>query len=642
MKPRRYQAEDSRVYDAPRALVWALVSDTNRSDRALQLAPAKYRWDNDEETGQPVRVANASELGVALEWTEPPYEWVEGRFVAGRRDFTKGPVDCGDFRADLVDAEDGRTELRAKVGIETSSFLGVLLGPIQRFKMRGALRRYFDAIGEVLAAWEEAGADDADQPAAVRVKRLLAGGFDEVTSGPRTETNVAMFEQRARRLKGAPVDPVVTERLLLHLRERPDEEVAQMQPFELAGLWGLDRREVLRAFLHASVAGLTDLRWQVNCPVCRVGASIVDELSSVGASSHCAACQIEYDTDFAKYVEAVFPINEAVRAVTPALFCASSPAFLPHVLAQVRVAPGETRELLADLPPGELHVRALGRSGGSDLVAPAGSSLRVDVAVDVEDGVEAALEDEGEEGEAATLRITNEGGKAAVVLVERAGWSADAVLGTVIASFPEFLDLFATEAPSSGVELRVGQLALLFSDLVGSTALYESVGDARAYALVEEHFRLAERAVRDAGGAIVKTMGDAVMAAFPSVPDAVRAGKAMIASHLAAHPDGSLGVKIGVHGGPCLAVRANERLDYFGTTVNVTARLQAQAAASEVVVTRETYRDPIVAPLFEGMPMREIRATLKGIAIEQHLVGVDCAQLIEEAPRAPKKRARVR
>jgi class 3 adenylate cyclase len=635
MKPRRYQAEDSRVYAAPRSLVWALVSDTNRSDRALGLAPATYRWDNDEDTGQPVRVAAARELGVALEWTEPPYEWVEGRFVAGRRDFTKGPVTRGDFRAELEDAEDGRTVLRATVGMETVGFLGVLLGPIQRLKMRSALRRYFDAIGEILREWDP-GADATDQPAAVRVRRLLASGFDEITSGPKTDTNLAMFEQRARRLKSAPVDPAVVDRLLLHLRERPDEEVAQMQPFELANTWGLDRREVLRAFLHASVAGLTDLRWQVNCPVCRVGASIARDLSSVGASSHCDACQIEYDTDFAKYVEAVFPINEAVRAVTPALFCASSPAFLPHVLAQLRVGPGETRELPADLPGGEIHVRVLGRSGGSDLVAPTGSSLSVRVGDGSGEGVEATLE-----GESAALRVTNDGEKAAVVLVERAGWSADAVLGTVIASFPEFLDLFATEAPSSGVELRVGQLALLFSDLVGSTALYEEVGDARAYALVEEHFRLAERAVRDAGGAVVKTMGDAVMASFASVPDAVRAAKAMIASHQAADPVGSLGVKIGVHGGPCLAVRANDRLDYFGTTVNVTARLQAQAAPSEVVVTRESYDDPTVSPLLDGMPMREIRATLKGIAVEQHLVGIHCGQLTE-APRAEKKRARVR
>jgi class 3 adenylate cyclase len=165
---------------------------------------------------------------------------------------------------------------------------------------------------------------------------------------------------------------------------------------------------------------------------------------------------------------------------------------------------------------------------------------------------------------------------------------------------------------------------------VGSTALYERVGDARAYAIVEEHFRLAERAVTDAGGAIVKTMGDAVMGSFPSLREAVAAAEAMIVAHDRAHADGELGVKVGVHGGPCLAVRANDRLDFFGTTVNMAARLQAKAGASELVITREVYEDPTVAPLLEGLPTRSFSAALKGIASEQELVGVDCSSLASE------------
>jgi hypothetical protein len=69
---------------------------------------------------------------------------------------------------------------------------------------------------------------------------------------------------------------------------------------------------VLRAFLFATQAGLTSLSWQVNCPVCRVGAASTDSLGALGGTSHCGACEIDYEVDFAQHVEAVFPIHEAV------------------------------------------------------------------------------------------------------------------------------------------------------------------------------------------------------------------------------------------------------------------------------------------------------------------------------------------
>lgn len=621
----RYQAEASRIYDAPRALVWAIVSDTNRSDRALGLAAATYRWEQNED-GSRVRVASARELGLALEWIEPPYEWIEGRFIEGRRVFVKGPVATGGFSATLEDTEDGRTKLTARASVGVGGPARFVIGPVQRSKFKRALGRYLDALEGVLASARELSMS-GELPAAVHAQRLLASSNEEVAIGARTECDRALIAQRAARLREAGVAPEVVERLTAHLAERPDDEVSQMRPFELARLWGLDRREVLRAFLHATVLGLTDLRWQINCPVCRVGASVVSELSAVEETAHCAACQIHYDTDFAQHVEAVFPCNEAVRAVTPALYCASSPAFLPHVFAQLRAVPGEPCVQAIDLPPGPLHLRVLGRRGGVDL-APIEGAARLSVRLE---GDALSAEAGPSEGPASTIEIVSDASEPIVVLLERAGWSADAVLGSVMSSFPEFLDLFATEAPARGVDLRVGHLALLFSDLVGSTALYQRVGDARAFALVEEHFRDAGRIIADAGGAIVKTMGDAVMASFPSLREAVAAARAMVEAQEESSREHGLGVKLGVHAGPCLAVRANDRLDFFGTTVNLAARLQAKAGEGDLVLTRESAEDPAVAALLEGLPARAFKAALKGISTEQELVAFDCRARAEQA-----------
>ncbi|PJE19792.1 MAG: hypothetical protein CK431_30475, partial [Mycobacterium sp.] len=104
--------------------------------------------------------------------------------------------------------------------------------------------------------------------------------------------------------------------------------------------------------------------------------------------------------------------------------------------------------------------------------------------------------------------------------------------------------------------------------------LYERVGDATAYNLVREHFTLLAEVVRDHDGAVVKTIGDAVMASFDDPAQAVRAALAMqhriVAAASGAEP---LVLKIGVHAGPSVVVTLNDRLDYFGSTVNMTARL---------------------------------------------------------------------
>jgi class 3 adenylate cyclase len=128
------------------------------------------------------------------------------------------------------------------------------------------------------------------------------------------------------------------------------------------------------------------------------------------------------------------------------------------------------------------------------------------------------------------------------------------------------------------------------------------------------------------GGGVVKTMGDAVMASFPTLLEGLEAALAMIRAHDAKLSDLGLGVKLGVHAGPCLAVRANDLLDYFGTTVNVAARLQAQASAGQVVVTEKAAEEPAVAALLGGLLRTPFEARLKGIAQEQRLLALEHAR----------------
>jgi class 3 adenylate cyclase len=134
---------------------------------------------------------------------------------------------------------------------------------------------------------------------------------------------------------------------------------------------------------------------------------------------------------------------------------------------------------------------------------------------------------------------------------------------------------------------------------------------------------LVERVARHRGG-VVKTMGDAIMAAFPTGADAAKAAREMQAGWEAFRrgkgaPDGVL-LKVGAHQGPAIAIRNDGRLDYFGTTVNTAARAQGMAAGGEIVLTRALAEDPAVRPALEGLRREDFQAELKGLAGLQDLV----------------------
>lgn len=123
-----------------------------------------------------------------------------------------------------------------------------------------------------------------------------------------------------------------------------------------------------------------------------------------------------------------------------------------------------------------------------------------------------------------------------------------------------FRDIYRTDTLDVDQGLKITSLTFLSTDLKGSTALYDRVGDIVAYDLVREHFRILGEIVSSEGGAVVKTIGDAVMATFPTPDRAVAAALRMRDSVQEFKND--LLVKIGIHEGPCLAVTLNDRLDY--------------------------------------------------------------------------------
>ncbi|HEY1087407.1 MAG TPA: adenylate/guanylate cyclase domain-containing protein, partial [Archangium sp.] len=194
----------------------------------------------------------------------------------------------------------------------------------------------------------------------------------------------------------------------------------------------------------------------------------------------------------------------------------------------------------------------------------------------------------------------------------------------------EFRALFSKDLLKRGTPLKVSRVSLLFTDLTGSTALYASVGDAAAFRFVDDHFDVLREAIAASGGTVVKTMGDAVMAAFADDASCAKAAFACLTAFDAfrrktQHAEVT-NIKLGIHGGPCYVVTANGTLDFFGQTVNVAARLQGLADSGEVVVGSDAL-ERIPAELRAGLKASDpFQAKVKGVTEPLSLVRLKLVQ----------------
>jgi class 3 adenylate cyclase len=510
-------------------------------------------------------------LGRRLEYEEEPFEWVRPERFGVRRRFRTGPIATFEARLALA-ACDGGTKLVYEVDATPRTVIGralvpIAIGRVARRRMDEAFRRY---DRELLAG---------------TTARVAPRAAPSLTPGGRDRLETIRGE-----LVEAGAEPALVARLAATVAEEDDLSLARMRPYELADTWGARRRDVLELCLRATRSGMLESRWEVLCPLCRGAAGSARSLAELDRHAHCDSCDVDVEADLERSLELVFRPNPPIREVEEAVYCVGGPAVTPHIVAQQLLAPGESRTLRLALAPGRYRIRSRGVDGSEPLV--------------VEPGEEEAV-----------LGLDNPGTGERLVVVERTAWADQAATAADVTALQTFRDLFAWEALRPGEELSVGSLTVTFTDLRGSTRLYRELGDAPAYGSVVGHFDVLRAAIADEGGALVKTIGDAVMAVFRRPVTSLRAMLAAQA-RLAAPPAGArpLPLKAGIHAGPCIAVTMNERLDYFGSTVNAAARIVDLSSGEDVVISGAVRADPEVAELIDdqGLQLEPIEAVLRG------------------------------
>src|SRR5437879_926465 len=396
-------------------------------------------------------------------------------------------------------------------------------------------------------------------------------------------------------------DPAVADAILRVIETGEDHELNRINLLDFAKRTGLDEEKVISGFLHAARLGLFELSWNVLCPGCGGVLGAHSTLKSLRPDDyHCALCACGYEASVDEQVEVAFTVSPRVRRIA-----AHDPNSLPpwEYYKQVfwssgvdfdkedfaTLAEEGTLEML-ELPPGDKAVLSLQLPKEFIIVfEPVTHAAQF---IDVQGEPTKERQQLGlvfdktptPTGGTRTMRpgplrlsLDNQADVRVLPSVFIAGEAMHQLIGKRkpfltakrMLSNQTFRDVFKADNLNVDQRLKITSLTFLFTDLKGSTALYERVGDLAAFDLVRAHFHALLEIIASEKGAVVKTIGDAVMATFIRPEHAIVAGlrmRAAMAALTAERGREDLVVKIGIHEGPCLAVMLNDRQEHFAQT----------------------------------------------------------------------------
>jgi adenylate cyclase len=578
--------------DAPPDKLWRYIADTNRINQYAGLPEFSFKYLPDPDGGSRA-VGETKYLGVRLRWDEHPFEWIEGRYYEIVRVYHNGPIRKFHTAVSLRPSNGG-TVLEQKITCEPRWAIAI---PAIYWEIGFSSRRRFKAAYRKIEKFLQGDSETPFMP----VPRIA------VPPG-----RLEVIRQRLANAGGRQWLP----RLIDAIETLPDEELDAMRPFVFADIWKADRRDVLKLFLHASQAGLLDLSWDVICPACRGAQERHESLKRLRSEAHCPACNIRYTADFVDSVEVRFRPNAAIRRVEVVRYCSGGPMNAPHCVAQQQIPAQKSKTVEMTLKPTRYHIRSP-KLQTQAVVRIAPGTLNSKATITLQrPTLKPEMLDLGPD---VCLTFENAGPEDVMIMIERPAGIENAATASTVIAMNEFRTLFSEEVLSPETPVSVGAVALMFTDLKSSTTLYENIGEAPAYGLVRRHFDLLRDTIAKSDGTVVKTIGDAVMAVFVDPAKAVEAAIGMhraLDEDNAARGEPALALKIGIHHGPCIAVNLNDILDYFGTAVNLAARIQKESVGGDIVVTEEIWEDPAVQALLGSVKFDDepLQCSIRGLS----------------------------
>jgi class 3 adenylate cyclase len=550
--------------------LWPFIADTNVVFRLMHFPSVKKTQLSRSAPKGFIGVTNAR-LSSYLVWEQEPYIWEKPFRFGTTRHYKLGLLKNFRFVIDLSPNSKG-TLLRTRIWITPQK--KTLFSVLRFFLERVIKKRYF---------------------------RILSG-FDRAAfrNALRYEDNpphslVRGAEGRIRKIKAELIEQTRRKRIINHLidyiRKADDENLVRIHPFMLAEYWGEKKYAVLNVFLHAAKINLLDFSWDVCCPNCKSPRNNFRKLKESRASLYCEECDLEYHLDFNTNTHLVFTPHPLIRKISDRKFSFGDPQSTPHIEAQQFLSLGEVEYMKIKLEEGTYLFKSHNHKG----------ELILHVREDGLDTITITMTDEDFKNQEVTvsrkpnITLINNSSKKLVCFLEKKDWKEEATYASEVSSAHDFRTLFSREALKEGTTAKATGVTMLFTDLMNSTEFYRQEGDDMAIGRVMSHFKIIQQIVAEERGGIVKTIGDSVMAVFREPVSALKAVERIQQIFTTSSAIGDdFKLKAGVHFGDCTAVNLNDRTDYFGTTVNIAARLVDAAKEKEVIISEAFYNHPDV------------------------------------------------
>ncbi len=560
---------------SPPDQLWPYVANTDRFNRAMGLPPASFRTQVDPNAG--VRRFGEAKIGpVVMAWEEHPFEWIEGRRFGVLREFSRGPFVWFISTTELSEHPTGGTLVTHSFQIEPRGVSGRFATKLQMGRQtQNSLDRLYRRIDQVTSS-----------------QSVDANAFEEQARS-RTAMQSRM-EQRIETLIDVGADADVVERLGRFLLEAPDPEVARIRPIALARRFDFAERDVIETCLRCAREGVLSLVWDILCPVCRLPSDVKDTLSALDDHEHCPACNIDFEADFSSNVELIFRVHPEIRRVKTGTYCIGGPANFPHIVAQTRLQPGERVKWNLAMPPGAYRLRSPNLPYTIDFHVGASRGVS---RWDIDLGGPRPGEPPPLDPTRQAIVLQNQFPQEILARIERTIQRDDALTAAQASSLALFRDLFPNEVMAPGQLANVTRITLMAVSIARLDSIYRSEGDTGTFTVVHECLQIAEKAIRHHGGAIVKITADVFLAAFEDPVGAVRVALDLPQTIRDSPSTRGLPVKMALYRGNTMLTTINDRLDYFGMTVNCVFELLNSGESNDLLLTQSVTRDSAVAEI---------------------------------------------
>lgn len=398
----------------------------------------------------------------------------------------------------------------------------------------------------------------------------------------------------------------------------------RINPFQVQAQTGLGLRKVVAILLAGTQTGAFRIHWDIHCPHCNMVTDEFHSLSAARGKSSCKMCEKEFLADFQKRVEVTFSLHPEIEELDLPPSCATPEKLKP--LVEIGVPKGGKESAEIEISEGEF-VFFCPISQAKGRLEVKGEKTEETQVLDVTQLIDGSFDKLQVEIKPGRLRINfqNPDNPMGGFHLTHSKLSDELELedmdlrmtGLELVHIPEFKEFFGSDSLNSKEVMSIASVAILFTDITGSTQMYEELGDVRAYQLVREHFDILIETIQAYNGTVVKTIGDAIMASFITSPAAIQSIFKVLEKFESFNAPKDfrehIHIKLGLHEGAAILVNLNDRIDYFGTTVNKAARIQGLADKEHFCLSGEVFEKESTKEILKSFGVKRVRRSHKAL-----------------------------